>query len=449
MGDMTSPISNHSNPFHLETECILSGIMSVSGKKVLHMDRNSYYGGESASVTPLEDLYKKFSTPGPAKAMGRGRDWNVDLIPKFFMANDQLVLLLLFTGVTRYLDFKVVEGSFVYKAGKIHKVPATEADAMNSDLMGMFDKRRFKKFLAFIANFDEQDPRTYQDIDPRRTTMKEMYRKFDLGQDVIDFTGHALACYRTADYLEKPCLETIARIKLYNDSLTRYRKSPYLYPLYGLGELPQGFARLSANYGGTYILNRSVEEILTHHGRVVGIKSEGKVIRCKQLICDPSYVPKWMKKKGKIIRVICILSHPIRNTSDCNSCQIIIPQMQVNRKSDIYVCMVSYAHNVAAEGKYIATVSTIVETNNPESEIQLALELLEPIDQKFITISDQYIPMDDGVKSQIFVSQSYDATTYFESTCDDIKDIYRRMTGVEFDFGSLKHKQKDVFQQDE
>lgn len=37
-------------------ECILSGIMSVKGKKVLHMDRNSYYGGDSASITPLEDV---------------------------------------------------------------------------------------------------------------------------------------------------------------------------------------------------------------------------------------------------------------------------------------------------------------------------------------------------------------------------------------------------------
>jgi len=50
----------------------------------------------------------------------------------------------------------------------------------------------------------------------------------------------AFACDR---YLTKPALETIKRIKLYSDSLARYGKSPYLYPLYGLGELPQGFAR--------------------------------------------------------------------------------------------------------------------------------------------------------------------------------------------------------------
>lgn len=39
-----------------EQECILSGIMSVKGKKVLHMDRNNYYGAESASITPLEEV---------------------------------------------------------------------------------------------------------------------------------------------------------------------------------------------------------------------------------------------------------------------------------------------------------------------------------------------------------------------------------------------------------
>lgn len=58
-----------------------------------------------------------------------------------------------------------------------------------------------------------------------------------------------------------------------------------------------------------------------------------QVARCKQLICDPSYVPDRVRKAGQVIRVICILSHPIKNTNDANSCQIIIPQNQVNRNS--------------------------------------------------------------------------------------------------------------------
>ncbi|XP_073496453.1 rab GDP dissociation inhibitor alpha isoform X2 [Phyllobates terribilis] len=353
--------------------------------------------------------------------------------------------MLLYTEVTRYLDFKVVEGSFVYKGGKIYKVPSTETEALASNLMGMFEKRRFRKFLVFVANFDENDSKTFEGVDPKSTTMRDVYKKFDLGQDVIDFTGHALALYRTDEYLDQPCLETINRIKLYSESLARYGKSPYLYPLYGLGELPQGFARLSAIYGGTYMLNKSVDEIVVEKGKVVGVKSEGEVARCKQLICDPSYVSDRVRKAGQVIRVICILSHPIKNTNDANSCQIIIPQNQVNRKSDIYVCMISYAHNVAAQGKYIAIVSTTVETTEPEKEIEPALELLEPIDQKFVAISDLFEPTEDGSESQVFCSRSYDATTHFETTCNDIKDIYKRMTGTDFDFENMKRKQNDVY----
>jgi len=329
---------------------------------------------------------------------------------------------------------------------------------------------------VYVANFDEKDPRTFEGIDPKKTAMREVYKKFDLGQDVIDFTGHALALYRTDDYLDQPCCETINRIKLYSESLARYGKSPYLYPLYGLGELPQGFARLSAIYGGTYMLNKPIEEIIVQNGKVIGVKSEGEVARCKQLICDPSYVKDRVEKVGQVIRVICILSHPIKNTNDANSCQIIIPQNQVNRKSDIYVCMISSAHNVAAQGKYIAIVSTTVETKEPEKEIRPALELLEPIEQKFVSISDLLVPKDLGTESQvsaavpgghgvqaslgdvpphifvisfqIFISRTYDATTHFETTCDDIKDIYKRMTGSEFDFEEMKRKKNDIYGED-
>ena len=68
-------------------ECILSGLLSVKGKKVLHIDRNPYYGGEGASVN-ITNLYKIFREgKEPLKEYGHNRDWNVDLIPKFVMAN--------------------------------------------------------------------------------------------------------------------------------------------------------------------------------------------------------------------------------------------------------------------------------------------------------------------------------------------------------------------------
>ncbi|KAM6981086.1 rab GDP dissociation inhibitor beta [Aplochiton taeniatus] len=424
-------------------ECILSGLMSVGGKKVLHIDRNPYYGGESASISPLEELCKRFQVSDPVKSKDCGKEWNIDLIPKFLLANGQLVKMLMYTEVTRYLDFKVVEGSYVYKAGKVHKVPSTEPEVLASDLMGMFDKRRFRKLLLYILNFEEGDPRTHQNMNPNDTTMRDLFRKFDLGADVLEFTGHALALHHSDDYLERPCIETIRRIKLYSNSMGRYNSSPYLYPLYGLGEIPQGFARLSAAYGGTYMLNRGVEEIMMENGKVTAVKSKGEVFRCKQLICDPSYVPNRVKKVGRVIRVLCLLNHPVKNTHDASSCQIIIPQTQLKRKSDIFVCMVSYTQNVAPEGLYIATVSTTIETSNPEKEVQPGLELLEPIMQKFVSINNIFVPTENGKKSQIFVSHSYDATTHFQTECEDIKDMFFRITGKEFCVGELN---KDHFE---
>ena len=82
---------------------------------------------------------------------------------------------------------------------------------------------------------------------------------------------------------------------------------------------------------------------------------------------------------GKVIRTICILDHPIANTDNAESVQIIIPALQVKRRNDIYVCAVSNAHNVSSPGKYIAIVSTTVETQNPLQEINSGIQLLGKI----------------------------------------------------------------------
>merc|ERR1719249_225843 len=313
------------------------------------------------------------------------------------MANGQLVKLLIHTGVTRYLEFKSVEGSYVMgKSGKISKVPADGKEALSSDLMGLFEKRRFKNFLVFVQDFDESDPKTWKDVDPKASTMAEVYKKFGLDENTSDFVGHALALFRNDDYLKEPCGDAMKRIKLYSDSLARYGKSPYLYPLYGLGELPQGFARLSAIYGGTYMLDKPIDEIVMDGGKVIGVKSGGEVAKCKQVFCDPTYVSDKVTKSGKVVRCICLMDHPIPNTKDGLSTQIIIPQKQVGRKSDIYVTMVSYTHQVASKGWFIAMVSTTVETENPEAEIQPGLALLGPVKQKFIQISDVFEANDDG-----------------------------------------------------
>lgn len=63
--------------------------------------------------------------------------------------------------MTRYLEFKSISGSYVLKDKKIHKVPATESEALTSGLLGLFEKRRFKNFLQYCSAWDEDDSKTH------------------------------------------------------------------------------------------------------------------------------------------------------------------------------------------------------------------------------------------------------------------------------------------------
>ncbi|KAI7122640.1 rab GTPase activator [Hortaea werneckii] len=249
--------------------------------------------------------------------------------------------------------------------------------------------------------------------------------------------------------MAKDCVE---RIRLYVNSMARYGKSPYIYPLYGLGELPQGFARLSAIYGGTYMLNTNVEEIkYDSNGKVEGIRATMKErgeegdgfkfeTKCSKVLADPSYFPDKVQVVGHMLKAICILNHPIDKTDNADSLQLIIPQSQVGRKHDIYIAMVSSAHNVCPKGYYIAIVSTIAETEaNHHLELQPGLERLGKIEEQFMGPPiPLYAPKESGEKDNVFISKSYDASSHFETMTDDVRDIYRRAEGQELVVEGLK-----------
>lgn len=416
-------------------ECILAGLLSVDGLKVFNLDKNGYYGGASASLN-LQQVYEAFRAKGekPNPALGASREYNVDIVPKFIMSSGGLVQMLLHTDVTRYLEFKSIVGSYVYRAGKVHKVPATDTEALKSPLMGLFEKRRAAKFLSYVAEFDEKDPKTFQGYDLTKMPMADLYKKFGLEPETIEFMGHAIALYREDSYLAQPALESVKKIKLYFESLSRYSKSPYIYPLYGLGELPQGFARLAAIYGGLYRLNAPIDKVVYDaNGVACGLQStengQTAIAKCKFIIGDPSYFPDKVKKTGQVVRVICILSHPVDGTENAESSQIIVPQRQVGRKSDIYISIVSSANSVAPAGKWIAIVGTTVETTDPVKEVAPALALLGKIDEQFVSLQDTFEPISDGQKDKVFISKSFDATSHFETTVDDVLDMYKRITG--------------------
>jgi Rab GDP dissociation inhibitor len=446
-------------------ECMLAGLLAKfpkqekgetkkEGAKILQLDRNGYYGSDSASLN-LTNLWKHFRE-GQAvpKQYGENRDWNVDLIPKYIMANGSLVKLLLKTNVSQYLEWKAVDGTFVYQfhkggvfskaKGEIHKVPATASEALSSDLMGLLEKNRFRKFLSFIQDYEADKPKTQNGLAPN-CLFKEVVKKYGLESNTVDFVGHAVALYTNDDFLEKQALTTIEKMQLYFNSFGRYGNSPFIYPVWGLSGLAEGFSRLCALYGGTYMLNRDVEEILyDENGNFKGIKSQGEEAYGKILITEPSYVQKFGKVKsiGKVFRRICLLDHPIPKTNNVDSCQIILPQKQINRKNDIFIAELNSSHCVCKKGIYLAIISTNVETSDPASEIKIAMDIIGPTLETFDKVSDIYVPVDSTFKGNIYITSSFDPQSHFENDTDNVIEIYEKITGAKLDLNFDDEEEK-------
>eukprot|EP00240_Pyramimonas_obovata_P001930 CAMPEP_0118921370 /NCGR_PEP_ID=MMETSP1169-20130426/683_1 /TAXON_ID=36882 /ORGANISM="Pyramimonas obovata, Strain CCMP722" /LENGTH=459 /DNA_ID=CAMNT_0006862083 /DNA_START=76 /DNA_END=1455 /DNA_ORIENTATION=+ len=428
-------------------ECLISGLLSVDGKKVLHLDRNSYYGGESASLQ-LKQFYEKFRGEGvePDAKMGNQRDYNVDLIPKFIMAGGNLVQMLVHTKVYQYMEFKSVSGAYVFRRGAIAQVPTTPTEAMSSPLMGAIEKMRAVQFFAWINNYRENDPSTHsaglvfkKKLDLKTMTTAQFFKYWELEGDTIEFVGHACALYVDESFMTMPAYDLVRRVQLYKDSFAAFpdMKSPFIYPMYGLGELPQAFARLAAVYGGLYMLRRPIDRVVYENGVAVGVEAEGVVCKAKCVIGDPSYFQDKVRKTGKVVRALAILDHFLPNTNDADSCQVILPQGQLKRKHDIYMFSCGHNHSVAPHGKVLAFASTVVDgpTEGMDAkavahrELGTALKAMQPFLDVFYDMYDFEEPVADGVADKAFVSKSYDATSHFETEIEDVLDMYKRITG--------------------
>ena len=170
------------------------------------------------------------------------------------------------------------------------------------------------------------------------------------------------------------------------------------------------------------MLNTPIDSFVYKDGKVCGVKFNNDIVtKCKMVVCDPSYVPReTVDIVNKIIRTICIINHPINQTDCSSSCQIVISQKQFKRHNDIYISLLSSCHGVVVPGKYLAMISTIVETDTPEKEIEPALDLLKPIEMQFTKIYEQLKPKDPNFTNNVFIPSSFDATSHFEHDTQDI-----------------------------
>jgi len=67
-------------------------------------------------------------------------------------------------------------------------------------------------------------------------------------------------------------------------------------------------------------------------------------------------------------------------------------------------------------------------TDDPKKDLESGVKLIEPTIHKFYSVSPLYEPNHDYKKEGIHISKSYDATSHFETVCDDVVRLYMEIT---------------------
>lgn len=117
---------------------------------------------------------------------------------------------------------------------KLETVPCSRSDVFSSDRVSVIEKRMLMKLLTTcidgdISKFTDKENKTF------KTFLKEQ----KLTPNLIHFVLYSIAMSNEDTTLIKGMENT----KRYLESLGRFGKTPFLFSMYGSGELPQAFCR--------------------------------------------------------------------------------------------------------------------------------------------------------------------------------------------------------------
>ena len=334
----------------INSDCSVYGhsALARAGKSVVHVDRNAYYGGPQASLTSTDlrawltehanqdfindnnkkdDRIRRYSqVEVTGDIMAAMKSGSVDLHPRWLLCQSEMVKVLVDSNVGQYLEFKLIPCSYVrdLEGDRWQRVPHRKEDVFLDAHIDVLTKRKLMRFLQHLQATSEEDsknPELYKGQEHTRTRTEtfaeHLQSQFKLDkpwqQHVI---GHALGLLPRALHTYTP-EEGLDQVRRYLASIGRYGPGALLFPLYGTSELCQAFARLSAVYGGIYILRHpGLEMTFEKDSRCTGIKvQEGEHSACfeaKHVVStlDRPHVPGWTTQR-RIARCIVLHKRPI------------------------------------------------------------------------------------------------------------------------------------------
>ena len=153
-----------------------------------------------------------------------------------------------------------------------------------------------------------------------------------------------------------PTKEALNLIKNFIHSAGRFGNTPFLFTLYGTGELPQAFCRLCAVFGGTYCLKKKCESFIVDstNNKCNAVVIDGRRFNCDFVVTDYSLVNTEASKSDEsevnyISRAILITDQSIKKSDSDHLSLLHIPKSEYNQSS-VFLVEVGSSALVAPKG---------------------------------------------------------------------------------------------------
>ncbi|XP_063729657.1 rab proteins geranylgeranyltransferase component A 1-like [Symsagittifera roscoffensis] len=281
-----------------------------------------------------------------------GNRFNISLCSKILIARGQLVQLLVDSATSRYCEFLALHDlNFLYHS-KFQKVPSSRSDVFKNSLISLVEKRQMMRVLEFCMNEETVSLSQEENSVPFVTYLQTVHAVSERLAHII--VMHVL--YQAKDASTENCL---SRLRVFCESLGVYSNSPYLFAMYGVGELPQCFARMNAIFGGVFILGSEeapaklitanaskvtketeiAEKVNSNHQQsraCAVVTASGKVITCEHLVSESSYLPKsllptFVKSRRSYVRGVFITSRRLDSSKESAVVLVSIPPPEGRR----------------------------------------------------------------------------------------------------------------------
>lgn len=212
------------------------------------------------------------------------RRFSIDLTPKLLLSRGKLVQLLISSNICRYAEFRAVDNVCTFDE-TMKPVPCSRTDVFNSKDLTIVEKRLLMKLLNSFLNYKANEvPEEF--TNHLGKPFLDFLKSQRLTPKIINNVMNSISMCEEDTLLE----EGIERTKKFLLNLGFYGNTPFLFPMYGCGEIPQCFCRLCAVFGGIYCLKKSISNVVEKDNEII-FTADNQEIKTRKLIFGSSKIP--------------------------------------------------------------------------------------------------------------------------------------------------------------